>query len=278
MSYRNILVHVDSSPGCVSRIQLACFLAQQFNAHLTGIFTAGLPNFKVNMAEIVTDIMAETQAYAERCAKMAHETFKQVVQEMGADKSEWCQHIGRPIESLCLNARYHDLVVMGQHNPEQSIDNLPKDFVELTVLSAGRPILIVPYAGSFVQCGRKVLVAWNASQEATRALTDALPLLKMASKTWIQTMNSRRLFNDQVDLPDADISLFLARHSVAVELLKDMNNIADEGNQLLSIVAGLDADLLVMGAYGHSRIFEIFLGGATRAVLESMTVPVLMSH
>jgi nucleotide-binding universal stress UspA family protein len=279
MSYQSILVHVDSSPDCTNRVELAALLAQRFGAHLTGLFTAWLPTFEVSMAAVpVYDVTGTAQEYAENCADKAKETFDKVVRVIGVDQAEWRQSIGRPIEVLCLNARYHDLVILGQHNPEQSIDNLPKDFVPQVVLGAGRPVLVVPYAGRFADVGQHALVGWDAGREAARVLTDALPLLKRAKKTTLQTFNSRQMFSKQGELPGGDISLYLARHQVSVELLGNIEGVMDVGAQLLSTVADVDADMLVMGAYGHSRLIELALGGATKTVLESMTVPVLMAH
>jgi len=280
MSYQSILVHVDSSPDCTNRVELAALLAQRFNAHLTGLFMSWLPSFEVNMAEVpFYDVTVAEREYAEKCASRAKETFDKVVQAFGIDQFEWRQQIiGRSIEVLCLNARYHDLVVLGQHNPERSIDNLPKDFVPRVILGAGRPVLVVPYAGRFADVGQRTLVGWDAGREAARALTDALPLLKRAQRTMLQTFNSHQILSKQGELPGGDIALYLARHDVLVELLGNIENVSDVGSQLLSTAMNVDADLMVMGAYGHSRLIELALGGATKTILESMTVPVLMAH
>jgi len=227
------------------------------------------------MAEIpVYDVTAASHDYAESSAHQAQTIFAKVASGMGLDKVEWRQRIGQPLQTLYLNARYHDLVIIGQYNPEQHIDNLPNDLVQLVVLGAGRPVLVVPFAGTFRDVGHHVLVG----REATRALTDAIPLLKKAKKTMVQTFNSRAISSEQGELPGGDISLYLARHGVEVELLANIDGVVDSGNQLLSTVADTNADLLVMGAYGHSRLLEIVLGGVTKRVLDSMTIPVLMSH
>ncbi|MDN0076717.1 universal stress protein [Crenobacter sp. SG2303] len=279
MGYKSIIVHVDSTPGCRNRVEIAALLAQRFNAHLTGLFTNWLPSLESNIAELpVHAFTSASYEYAEKCANQAQETFDSVVRAVGLDKIEWRKRIGRPIETLCLNARYHDLVVLGQSNPEQSVDNRQNDLVQQTVLGAGRPVLVMPYAGSFSDVGQQALVGWDARREATRALTDALPLLKLAKKTTVQTFNSHSMLSPQGELPGADISLYLARHGVPIELMADIDGVMDTGSQLLMTAANVGADLLVMGAYGHSRLLEIVLGGATKTVLESMTIPVLMSH
>ncbi|MDN0073519.1 universal stress protein [Crenobacter sp. SG2303] len=279
MSYQSILVHVDSSPDCINRVELAASLAQRFGAHLTGIFTTWLPTLEASMAEApLHDVTAAAEKYAEKYAKQAKATFDKVIHAVGIDNIEWRQSIDSPIEALCLHARYHDLVILGQRNPDKHIDNLPRDFVQAVVLGAGRPVLVVPYLGSFTEFGKRALVGWDAGRESIRALTDALPLLKRAQKTSLQTFNAKQFLSHQGELPGSDISLFLARHGVEVELLANINGVNDVGGLLLSTAADVDADFLVMGAYGHSRLVEIMLGGATKTVLESMTVPVLMSH
>ena len=136
---------------------------------------------------------------------------------------------------------------------------------------------MVPYAGSFSKVGEHVLVAWDASREATRALTDALPLLKRARRVTVMAVNPEKAHRHGAE-PGADIALFLARHGVKVEATAQSSGGLDVGNFLLSRIADLDVDLLVMGAYGHARLRELMLGGVTQTILSSMTVPVLFSH
>jgi nucleotide-binding universal stress UspA family protein len=144
------------------------------------------------------------------------------------------------------------------------------------VLAAGRPVVILPSVGTFATLGRRILVAWNPSREATRAVTDAIPLLRLADLVHVMAVNPKATEHGTV--AGADIGLYLARHGVRVEIKTDHGAEIDVGNELLSRAADLDADLIVMGGYGHSRLKEWVLGGATRTILESMTVPVLMSH
>lgn len=175
--------------------------------------------------------------------------------------AEWRRIHGR--KDLPLYARYADLTVMGQG-----------DAVTDMVMSVGRPILVVPHHGSFLGVGRHPLVAWNASREATRAVFDALPILRRAGLVTLMTLDAE----DDDRVPGADISLALARHGVRVEVVHSTVGGIDPGNALLSRAADCGADLLVMGAYGHSPLREKVLGGATRHILDHMTVPVLLSH
>jgi nucleotide-binding universal stress UspA family protein len=145
-------------------------------------------------------------------------------------------------------------------------------------MSVGRPVLLVPYASSVASPGGNVVVCWDGSREATRAVHDALPFMRTARLTTILTVSGVRA-EASPRIPGADIATVIARHGIRVEV-RDVKADAGAlvGDTLLSEADGLGADLLVMGAYGHARWQELVMGGATRTVLQSMTVPVLMSH
>jgi len=147
------------------------------------------------------------------------------------------------------------------------------------VLSSGCPTLFLPYAGTFPVVGKHVMVAWDGSREATRAVHDALPFLQGAARVTVVTANALPPKEPRQRIPGADIAAVIARHGVKVEIVEvegaDGRHI---GDFLLSQAADLGADLLVMGAYGHPRWQEIIVGGVTRTLFESMTIPVLMAH
>jgi nucleotide-binding universal stress UspA family protein len=138
-------------------------------------------------------------------------------------------------------------------------------------------VLLVPYAGRFPDAGKRVLVAWNASAEASRAIADALPLLARAESVNVIVFETGKA-GDHGEEPGADAALYLARHGVKATVSRYGSPDIDIGSQILSRAADMTADLIVMGAYGHSRMRELVLGGATRTILESMTAPVLMSR
>jgi len=146
------------------------------------------------------------------------------------------------------------------------------------MLSVGRPVLVGPYVGEFKALAEHVLLCWNAAREAARALTDALPLLQRAKKVTILSANPEQTPSGHGEAPGSDIALYLARHGVRAEASRAVSKEVDIGSLILSRAFDVGADMIVMGAYGHSRVREIVLGGATRTVLASMTVPVLMSH
>ena len=178
--------------------------------------------------------------------------------------------------AVTMHARYADLVVIGQPNPDEG-SGVEPGFAHRLVLAAGRPVLAVPYAGEFKTIGKRVLVAWNAGREATRAVTDAIPLLRTADEVTVTAVRPGRT-PGHGEVPGADIGLYLSRHGVRVKVAAIEATDIDVGNELLSRAADRSCDLIVMGAYGHSRVSELVLGGVTRTLFDSMTVPVLMSH
>jgi nucleotide-binding universal stress UspA family protein len=142
----------------------------------------------------------------------------------------------------------------------------------------GRPVLVVPYVGELKDVAQNVMVCWSATREAARAVTDALPLLQRAQKVTVLSANPRGSAQGHGESPGSDIALYLARHGVRAEASRTAAQDVDVGNLILSCAFDAGAGLIVMGAYGHSRVREIVLGGTTRTVLSSMTGPVLLSH
>lgn len=276
MSFKTILVHIDSGKRCSVRVDAGIRLALQHDAHLVGL--QALMPFEPPgyvMAEMGPAIIeAQRQVAANEIAR-AETEFTRQAGAAGLRNVEWRAAVDDPVDAMTLHARYADMLVVGQTDAGDS-PHTPADFPERVVLAAGRPVLIIPAIGSFPSIGKRILVAWNPSREATRAVTDAIPLLRLADSVHIMAVNPKPGQHGAV--AGADIGLYLARHGVRVEVKTDHGAEIDVGNELLSRAADLDADLIVMGGYGHSRLKEWVLGGATRTILESMTVPVLMSH
>ena len=171
-------------------------------------------------------------------------------------------------------ARRFDLAVMGQ--PEPQAPALERLIVEAALFDSGRPVLIVPYIQQRGLTLDRVIVAWDGSRSAARAVADAMPLLVRAKATEVVTVASEPAKSDEI--PGADIAQHLARHGVKVEVDSIVNVESDVASTILSHAADISADFLVMGGYGHSRLREFVLGGVTRGILSSMTLPTLMSH
>ncbi|HKC43493.1 MAG TPA: universal stress protein [Burkholderiales bacterium] len=277
MTYKTILVHVDSGKRCVTRLDIAAQLAQRFEAHLVGLHAltvVRLPGYAAAEGGVV--VREEQKRLATEYAKQAEGVFRGAMARAGLANAEWRASFDDVLEAVTLNARYADLVVVGQPDPDEG-SGVEPDFAHRLVLAAGRPMLVVPYAGEFRTVGKRVLVAWNAGREATRAVTDAIPFLRTADEVTVTAVRPGRT-PGHGEVPGADIGLYLSRHGVRVKVAAIEATDIDAGNELLSRAADLSCDLIVMGAYGHSRVSELVLGGVTRTLFDSMTVPVLMSH
>lgn len=277
MSYKTIVVHLDAGARRGERLGLGCELAARCDAHLIGLFALEDMRVPYAFGGTAGALLLMEERWRKEVAAEAKREFETVSARNGV-KAEWRGSTRNAVAALALNARYADLLIIGQHERGASGDErLPGYFVQETVLTAGRPVLVVPYVGRYPSIGSRVLIAWNASREAARAVTDALPLLQAAKAVEVVAFDPLQAGADHGEQPGADIALYLARHGVKATAARQDARI-DAGAQLLSYASDFGADLIVMGAYGHSRVRELVLGGATRTVLESMTVPVLMAH
>lgn len=276
MGYKTILVHVDTGKHCMQRIESAIELAKRFDAGLVGlhVFSPYAPPGYI-MAHMGQEIMEAQEKAAVELMARTKETFHKQVSSAGLEDVEWHTAYDDLVYETALLARYTDIIVISQSD-SSGASATAVDFPERLVLTAGRPVLILPYAGAFNAIGTRIIIAWNASREATRAVTNAIPFLKLAESVFVLAVNPKG--SDPGNIQSEGIVRYLARHGVRVEVNDAHGSEIDVGNELLSRAADLSADLIVMGGYGHSRFKEWVLGGATRTILESMTIPVLMSH
>ncbi len=278
MAYKNLLVHIDDSKANAKRLEAAIVLAQAQGAHLTGIYVAIKPSLPGNIvAEVPAQLLDGLGEQAAEHAAAAEAAFTKAVERAGLSFDFRATHCpsSRVAEVVALHARYADLAILGQPEPENggAVDaEMPED----VVLGAGRPALVIPYIGAGKEIGKRVLIAWDGGREAARAVGNALPLLENAESVAVPVINPSR--GGHGEQPGADIALHLARHGLTVEAQHIEVRDLSTGNALLSRLADADVDLLVMGAYGHSRLRQMVLGGVTREVFQQMTVPVLMSH
>jgi nucleotide-binding universal stress UspA family protein len=278
MSYKTILIRVDDKPQFPVRFEVAAGLAADFGAHLVGLCYVSRPELPgyIRSAEIA-EMLAQRSREAEDRIKASRELFLNRIAKLGI--SGECRVVEGEVQDLAaVHGRYADLLVVGQADPSAPDAAIALEDNKSVIFAAGRPLLFVPYAGKVKALGKKVFVAWNASREATRAVTDALPLLQRAYRVTVMVVRPRADLHAHGEIPGADIAAYLARHGVKVEVMAEEGEGIDVGDLILSRVADLGSDLIVMGAYSHSRLREWILGGATRTMLESMTVPVLMSH
>jgi nucleotide-binding universal stress UspA family protein len=286
MTFKDILIHLDDGPRSAARLKIAIDLANRQKAHLTGIFIVDIPDsvpyFGSGMAfaaEGGMDQMMNTlRADAAARADAVGQEFQDVLRREALE-GEWRLVEGDTVAQLALHARYADLTILGQPNDDEPYKGASPDAVLVNVmLSSGRPVLAVPYVGEFARVGERVMVAWNASREATRAVNDALPILRNAKMVTVLAVNPKRGIDGHGGVPAADIALHLARHGVKAEATHTIAEDISEGDALLSYAADIGADLIVAGGYGHSRAHEMVFGGVTRTLLQEMTVPMLLSH
>lgn len=279
MNCKTLLVHVDTSTHAAKRIDLAAQLAITQDAHLIGTAMTGISRivFQDNPIRPPDPVLLHHVDTLREHARQALQQFENRAYLAGVTSVESRLIDDDPAAGMGIQTRYADLAVIGQFDPEDPVPGLMSDFPASVLMQSAHPVLIVPFAIQNIKPLSRVLIAWDASMTATRAVTGALPLLKTASVIDVVVFNASPQDEAHGEVPGSDLALYLARHGVAVNVICRRTDI-DIGNALLSLCADQGSDLLVMGGYGHTRFREILLGGVTRTVLESMTLPVLMAH
>jgi nucleotide-binding universal stress UspA family protein len=283
MSYKTILVHVDSSSHVNLRIEIAATLAARFDAHLVGLALTGVPDiyFDPLMLNPVDLAVEPLLKVPRQRAADALANFEAIARQHGVGSTETRLEENESVEGVILQARYCDLVVLGQYDPDDTESITSADFPERVILECAVPVLMVPYGGASTGAGTgtHALLSWNASKQAVHAAHFALPMLERAAQVDVAVFDPDRLPTAYRAVPDKQILAWLGRHQVVAKVTRQViPSDIDIANALLSLARGQGADLLVMGAYGHTRFREIMLGGVTREILRSMTLPVLMAH
>ncbi len=278
MQYRSIAVHINNSARSMERTELAASIAKHFDAHLIGVAATGLPTIAsqyggAEMGFYYADLQRRQR---EHCVE-ATLRFDDLVARAAVGSFEHRISDDDDAYAMTCAARYVDLVVIGQDDVTDPTIGTRPNFAEEVVLHAGRPVVVVPYAGHFAAIGKNVMLAWDASAESARAATDAMPFLKAARIVHVMIVNGTASIDGHGEEPGADIAVFLARHGVKVEVVREHSDM-NVANVLLSSACDFGTDLIVMGGYGHTRFREMLLGGVTRSIFEQMTVPVLMTH
>ena len=258
-------------------IHFAASVAARLDAHLTGIAFVYEPLLPVMVGVYRTPAIIEAQrAENARAAQAVVEEFEQAVN--AAAVSGETHRIDTPVtdapKAFARLARHFDLAVVAQPEPQQPA--LARLLVEAALFESGRPVLVVPYIQAAPLGLERVLVCWDGSRSEARAVGDAMALLARAKAIEIVMVTGEAAKSQE--LHGADIARRLARHGARVELKEIASAGIDVASTILSHAVDASVDLLVMGGYGHSRLREFLLGGVTRGILASMTVPGLMSH
>ena len=289
MPYRTILILLDAAASNEATQEVAFNLALVNSAQLVGLALAvepAIPSF--GMHPVLLDAIdmqrqaseAESRRFLDEFLKGAEMKGLSVEAAQVEGRMESCT-LAACVDVICHHARYFDLVVMakgveGLSGPGSS------DLAERVTLQAGRPVLFLPPGRQETFLGKRVALAWNASREAARSVSDAMPFLTSAESVRVISVDPQKHIAEQGPEPGLDVAHYLARHGCKVEVCNIAGPVGDEGKNagdaLISEVEACGADLLVMGAYGHSRLRELVLGGVTRTVFKRMTTPVLMAH
>jgi nucleotide-binding universal stress UspA family protein len=277
--YKTILVHIDGTEKSIERTQVAARLAIRYEGHLVGAAVTGLSPLMFPIGSIEAGMppiafpIKELRDEADR----ALDLFVKTASSEGVNSYERRLVDDEAGIGMCLQARYCDLVVVSQTALDEFRPRLRSDFLEYVLFNGSRPTLVLPQHSVHGDIGRSVTVAWNGSPEAVRAIMTAIPLLKRAQSVNLVVLNAGKEADLHGEDPGADMALYLARHGIRVQVTATSAG-RDDGDALLSFAADTGADLIVMGAYGHSRFREFLLGGMTRTALASSAVALWMSH
>ncbi|HEX7272858.1 MAG TPA: universal stress protein [Casimicrobiaceae bacterium] len=281
MTYECILIPIDPAAEAPATLGAAIRLAHDFEAQLIGIYLDHLPEMAPSVAALLPqEIVEQYLRGGADSQRIAEDHFRQTAAAGGVTDVEWRAPAGPPIDALVAHCRCADLIVVSQPQPAEAGWSFSAQLVAAVLLESGRPLLIVPYVGAPKSVGSNILLAWDGGREATRAMADAMPLFARARQVIAVSLDPAAAKRG-VDAPARErLSAYLHRHGVSARVEYDSLGSDDVavGGWLLSRAADLGSDLLVMGGYGHSRWREQALGGATRALLAAMTVPVLMAH
>ena len=255
----------------------AISVANTFDAHLLGVAFVYDPIIPgAVMGGIPPQFIESQRIDSEKAARTAVARFEQAAKRAGVsyESLNVSASISGAAERLGRLARRFDLAIVGQPEREKSA---PDEVVDDGVLfESGRPVIFVPYIQKAVLKLDRVMVCWDGSRAATRAIADSLPFLRKAKKVEIVMVAGKAGKEDEI--PGVDFGQHLARHGIEVDVKHITAPDIDVSSTILSYAADTNADMIVMGGYGHSRLREFILGGVTRSILETMTVPALMSH
>jgi nucleotide-binding universal stress UspA family protein len=287
MALKDLLVYVNQTEGAHSRLRLAADLACRHGSRLTALFVREFNQRQLDMrknAELALISGEEFDRLNRRIQLSiddAADRLQSAIEALGREYHlaiEWRCVDGSALVVAPQHARYADLCILGPDERDDG-ESIGYDFSEKLLFATGRPLVFIPSVGAFETLGRHIVIGWNESRPATRAVSDALPLIERAERTTVITVDSADFANRDGAQAADQLVQHLRRHSPSVDAVKLKNiparSIADALQAEASI---LGADLIVTGAYGHSKLWENLVGGVTRDLLDHMTFPVFMSH
>jgi len=276
---KNILLHLDHSSGCQNRLETAFALAKNYDALITGLFV--VPDYVVPSyveAQISVDLITDVTEKALARARDTLSGYQKMAEAAGVRIDA---HVveGQVIPILREHSKYSDLLILGQDQPDDP-DNASYGLADALLFEGACACMMVPHSGKLSLPGKRVLLTWNASRESARALREAMPILKTAETLVVLSSEP-----DDADTaiarghPHADeLTRFLESHGIESVSSGISNMDISASDAILGQAAEMNADLIVMGAYGHARLREIILGGVTRDLLKQSPIPLFLAH
>jgi nucleotide-binding universal stress UspA family protein len=270
----DVLIHVRRADAPTRAGTVGLALARRLGAWATGLHVVPIAPAAIASPEAVALYASEADSMY-RDALQCEPAWRAQLDAHGID-GEWQVSQGDTVEALCQASRWSDLVVVErpQLNPDAPIG---WGIVSRTVFGASAPVVVVPETAPCARVGERIVIAWNQSREATLAIRGALPLLRQATQVIVLEGSAVDTPFGARYLPKLDLRAWLHRHGVAAEFTPFASR-KDHGAELLAAARAVDADLIVMGAWGHSRITELVLGGATRHLFQHSDLPLLVAH
>jgi nucleotide-binding universal stress UspA family protein len=280
MSYKTILVSLNEVGRVAESAAAAISLARETGAHVSGLYVVPAVQVYPSVGfEAAPQVFEGNRSFFKDNAARVKQVFEDALTREGLHHDFHQIDARTPViaDEVITAGRSADLVIVSATNPDE-ITGVERDFVEQVVMSVGRPVIVLPFQGDAQVTVDEIVVGWDGGREASRAAFDALPLLKLAGKVRIVRVDPQKDPALRGSVAGADLAESLARHGVKAETQGYPTDGMDEGQALMRCAEDSGAGLIVMGAYGHSRLAEFIFGGATRFVLTRMTRPVLMSH
>ena len=275
MTIKSILVHLAADEDHYERLQVGIELARQHDAHINALFIVKpirTPAEVTGRGASATYVATTAEQARKRASELETE-FRATCEKDKLD-FDWIVEDGEHVDVLEKHVHLADLVIVTQVKPEYIDEFLYPPIPDKMTTRAGCGVLVLPIGWNEKSIGKNVLVAWKSSREAARAIRDSLPILHQADAVTVLNIGPK----ETKSLPVAETATYLDWHGLTAETRTDYHESGDFGEVILSHAAEIDADLIVMGSYGESRLMEMLTGGTTRHVMGHMTVPVLMSH
>jgi nucleotide-binding universal stress UspA family protein len=280
MAYKTILVSLNEVSRVPQLIAAATLLGRTFAAHVAGLYVVPAVQVYPSVGfEAAPQVFEGNRTFFKDNAEKVRSAFEAAMRAEGLTFDFHLVDARTPIiaDDVIAKGRSSDLVLVSATNPDE-VTGVERDFVEQTVMGAGRPVVVLPYKGEGTLTFDEVVLGWDGGREAARAAFDAMPILAAAKKVRVVRADPQKDPNLRGQVPGADLAETLARHGAKAEAQGFPTDGMDAGQALMRCAEDCGAGLIVMGAYAHSRLTEFIFGGATRFVLTRLNRPVLMSH